>query len=289
MHYEGNLIRPPSEARSILLQVTVGCSHNHCTFCGTYRDQRFRIKDKTTIMADIAFAAQHCRNQQRLFLCDGDALTIPQDSLLEILVEIKQHLPWVTRVGSYANAKNLQTKTVEQLQELKSYGLGIVYQGLESGDDQTLAQVDKRVDVPTMITQACKVRQSGITLSVTVILGLAGLERSQIHARKTADALTAIDPEYVGALSLMLIPGTSLHNDWQAGNFILPGPKEILAELRTMIAYTHLSDGLFTANHASNYLPIRAHLPAEKVAALKIIDLAIEDNLPLKPEWLRAL
>jgi len=289
MHYEGNLIRPPSEARSILLQVTVGCSHNHCTFCGTYKDQRFHIKDKTTIMADITFAAQNCRNQERLFLCDGDALTIPQDRLLEILVEVKQRLPWVTRVGSYANARNLQTKTVEQLQELKSYGLGIVYLGLESGDDQTLTQVDKRVDVPTMIAQACKVRQAGITLSLTVILGLAGLERSQMHARKTAEALTAIDPEYVGALSLMLIPGTSLHNDWQAGNFILPGPKEILAELRTMIAYTHLSDGLFTANHASNYLPIRAHLPAEKAAALKIIDLAIEDNLPLKPDWLRAL
>jgi radical SAM superfamily enzyme YgiQ (UPF0313 family) len=287
MHYEGNLIRPPSEARSILLQVTVGCSHNHCTFCGTYKDQRFRIKDKTTIMADLNFAAQHCRNQERLFLCDGDALTIPQDRLLEILVEIKQRLPWVTRVGSYANAKNLQTKTIEHLQELKSYGLGIV--GLESGDDQTLTQVDKCVDVPTMIAQACKVRQAGITLSVTVILGLAGLERSQIHARRTADALTAIDPEYVGALSLMLIPGTPLHNDWQAGNFILPAPKELLAELRTMIAHTHLSDGLFTANHASNYLPIRAHLPAEKAAALKIIDLALEDNLPLKPEWLRAL
>ena len=289
MHYEGNIIRPPSEARSILLQVTVGCSHNHCTFCGTYKGQRFRIKDETTITADIAFAAQHYRDQERLFLCDGDAMVIPQDHLLEILVEIENQLPWVTRVGTYANAKSLQTKSLVELEALKSHGLGIVYLGLESGDDETLQKVDKRVDSATMIEQSLKVRQAGISLSITAILGLAGPERSHIHAQKTGAVLSEIDPEYVGVLSLMLIPGTPMYTDWKRGIFTLQGPKEMLAELRIIIAHTHLSGGFFTANHASNYLPIRARLPGEKEAALKLIDMALEDDLPLKPEWLRAL
>ena len=289
MHYEGNIIRPPSEARSILLQVTVGCSHNHCTFCGTYKGQRFRIKDESTITADIVYAAQHFRGQERLFLCDGDAMTIPQDRLLNILVEINNQLPWITRVGTYANAKNLQTKSQADLEALKSHGLGIVYLGLESGDDETLQKVDKRVDSATMIEQGLKVRQSGISLSITTILGLAGPDRSHIHAQKTGAVLSEIDPEYVGALSLMLIPGTPMYADWKRGTFSLQGPKEMLAELRTMIAHTHLSGGLFTANHASNYLPIKARMPGEKEAALKLIDMALEDDLPLKPEWLRAL
>ena len=289
MHYEGNIIRPPSEARSILLQVTVGCSHNHCTFCGTYKGERFRIKDESTITADIAFAAQHCRDQERLFLCDGDAMTIPQDRLLSILVDINNQLPWITRVGTYANAKNLQTKSQADLEALKSHGLGIVYLGLESGDDKTLQKVDKRADSASMIEQGLKVRQSGIKLSITTILGLAGSDRSHIHAQKTGAVPSKIDPEYVGALSLMLIPGTPMYADWKRGTFTLQGPKEMLSELRTMIAHTHLSGGLFTANHASNYLPIRARLPGEKESALKLIDMALEDDLPLKPEWLRAL
>jgi len=289
MHYEGNIIRPPSEARSILLQVTVGCSHNHCTFCGTYKGQRFRIKDESTITADISFAAQHFRGKERLFLCDGDAMTIPQDRLLNILVEINNQLPWISRVGTYANAKNLQTKSQADLEALKSHGLGIVYLGLESGDDETLQKVDKRVDSATMIEQGLKVRQAGISLSITTILGLAGPDRSHIHAEKTGAVLSEIDPEYVGALSLMLIPGTPMYADWKRGTFTSQGPKEMLAELRTMIAHTHLSGGLFTANHASNYLPIKAYLPGEKESALKIIDMALEDDLPLKPEWLRAL
>ena len=140
-----------------------------------------------------------------------------------------------------------------------------------------------------MIEQCLKVCRAGIKLSITVILGLAGPERSQYHAQKTGEVLSEIDPEYVGALSLMLIPGTPLYEDWQRGSFTLPEPNEMLSELRTMIAHTHLSDGLFTANHASNYLPIKAHLPADKQAALNLIDKALEGDLPLKPEWLRAL
>jgi len=261
MHYEGFIIRPPSEANSILLQVTVGCSHNKCTFCGTYKNERFKIKSDDVIMEDIAFAAKHCKNQDRLFICDGDALIVPHKRLLNILKEIETQLPWVHRVGIYANAKGIKMKTDEELRELRAHGLQIAYMGLETGDDVTLKNVRKGVSAQTMIDMGQKIRASGIKLSITVLLGLAGRKRSSVHAEATGKVLTAIDPEYVGALSLMLVPGTPLYDDYEAGRFELLDATEMLSELRTMFAHTELSNGLFHANHASNYLPIRAKLP----------------------------
>lgn len=289
MHYEGNIIRPPSEANSILLQVTVGCSRNKCTFCGTYRGERFRIKPDEIILEDIAFAARHCKRQRRVFLCDGDALIIPQKRLLNILIEIERQLPWVTRVGVYANAKSLKMKTSEQLEELRSHGLGIAYMGLETGDDITLNNINKGATAEHMIRMGRKARAAGIKLSITVLLGIAGRQRSMIHARETGRVLSAIDPEYVGALSLMLIPGTPLFQDFKTGNFDLIEPAEMLQELRTMISHTDLSRGLFHANHASNYLPIKARLPRDKEATLELIDNALAGKISLKPEYLRAL
>ena len=289
MHYEGNIIRPPSEANSILLQVTVGCSRNKCTFCGTYMGERFRIKSDEVIMADIAFAAEYCKNQRRVFLCDGDALIIPQKRLLRILDEIRKKLPWVTRVGLYANAKSLDRKTPEELKTLREYGIGIAYLGLETGDDVTLKSINKGAGSEKMIQMGRKAREAGIKLSITVLTGIAGRERSDIHARETGRVLSAIDPEYVGALSLMLIPGTPLHREHTAGRFPLLKPDEMLKELRTMIEHTELSRGLFHANHASNYLPIKARLPRDKAATLQRIDAALDGRIELKPEWLRAL
>ena len=289
MHYEGNIIRPPSEANSILLQVTVGCSRNKCTFCGTYRGERFRIKSDDIILEDIAFAAKHCKRQRRVFLCDGDALIIPQKRLLKILLEIKRQLPWVTRIGVYANAKSLKMKTLEELKELKAHGIGIAYMGLETGDDITLKKINKGATSKEMIQTGRKAREAGIKLSITVLLGIAGKTRSQIHAESTGKVLSAIDPEYVGALTLMLRPGTPLHEDYQSGKFPLLEPDEMLAELRTMIAHTNLSRGLFHANHASNYLPIKARLPKDKERTLELIDEALAGHVTLKPEWLRAL
>ncbi len=289
MHYEGTIIRPPSEANSILLQVTVGCSRNKCTFCGTYAGERFRIKPDAIIMQDIAFAAQYCKRQRRMFLCDGDALIVPQKRLLKILQEIKAQLPWVTRVGAYANAKSLKMKSIDELITLRESGLGILYMGLETGDDVTLKNINKGAASDTMIAMGKKAREAGFKLSITVLLGIAGRERSQIHARETGRVLSAIDPEYVGALSLMLIPGTPLFDDHDAGKFELIEPPEMLAELRTMIASTNLSRGLFHANHASNYLPIRARLPRDKDVTLHLIDQALAGKVGLKPEYLRAL
>lgn len=240
-------------------------------------------------MEDIAFAAKYCKRQRRVFLCDGDALIIPQKRLLKILAEIENRLPWVTRVGLYANAKALHMKTAEELIELKSHGVGIFYMGLETGDDVTLKKIRKGASSKDMIEMGIKAKQAGIKLSITVLLGIAGPQRSQIHAVETGRVLSAIDPDYVGALSLMLIPGTPLYQDYKSGEFRLIEPHEMLAELRTMIASTNLTRGLFHANHASNYLPIRARLPKEKEPTLRLIDAALAGEVPLKPEYLRAL
>ncbi len=289
MHYEGHIIRPPSEANSILLQATVGCSHNKCTFCGAYKGERFKIKPDAVIDADIAFAAQYGRQQKRLFICDGDGLIIPQQRLVALLEKIKTRLPWITRVGIYANTKSIDMKSPQELKTLADLGLGIVYMGLESGDDATLKKINKGANAARMIAAGRKVRQAGIKLSLTVLLGVAGRERSDVHARETGRVLTAIDPEFVGALSLMLIPGTPMHDDFEDERFELIEPQEMLRELETMLAHTHMSRGLFHANHASNYLPIRARMPADKEKTLQLIRRALGGGVQLKPEYLRAL
>ncbi|MGD9332547.1 MAG: radical SAM protein [Desulfobacterales bacterium] len=289
MHYEGHMIRPPSEAGSILLQATVGCSHNKCTFCGAYKGQRFKIKSDAIIQADIDYAATHARGQRRLFICDGDALIIPQKRLRGILQSIRRRLPWVTRVGVYANTKSIRMKTAQELASLQADGLGIVYMGVESGDDITLAAVRKGADASGMIAAGRKIRQAGIKLSITVLLGIAGQERSAIHARETGRVISAIDPEYVGALSLMLVPATPLFDDYRAGRFPLLSPEAMLHELRLMIAHTHMTGGLFHANHASNYLPLKLKMPADKADALDLIDRALRGEIALKSESMRAL
>lgn len=289
MHYEGNIIRPPSEAYSILLQATVGCSHNKCTFCGAYKGERFKIKSDALIDADIDFAARHCRQQRRLFICDGDALIIPQKRLLRILQSIRQRLPWVTRVGVYANTKSIRMKTDAELAELQANGLGIAYMGVESGDDVTLSAVHKGAKAQGMIDAGRKLRRSGIKLSITVLLGIAGRSRSMLHAQETGRVISAIDPEYVGALSLMLIPGTPLYDAYQEGRFELLTPEDMLRELGVMIADTEMSGGLFHANHASNYLPLKLTMPRDKAKALDLIDRALKGEITLKPEAMRAL
>lgn len=255
----------------------------------SFLDKRFSIKPDDIIFQDIEFAAKYCKRQRRVFLCDGDALIVPQKRLLKILKQIKARLPWVTRVGVYANAKSINMKTPEELKELKANGLGIAYMGVETGDDVTLKRIKKRVSSAYSIEMGRKLRVSGIKLSITVILGIAGRERSDVHARETGRVLSAIDPEYVGALSLMLVPGTELHKDYVDGKFQLIEPEEMLRELGTIIAHTNLTRGLFHANHASNYLPIRARLPRDKEETLKLIEAALSGKVQLRPEHMRAL
>jgi radical SAM superfamily enzyme YgiQ (UPF0313 family) len=289
MHYEGHVIRPPSEAESILLQVTVGCSHNRCAFCGTYRGVRHRIKDDAVIAGDLAEAARDCRDVRRLFLCDGDVLSLPQAYLVALLKRVRATLPWVDRIGTYATAVGMVDKSEADLRELRDHGLRIAYLGLESGDDTVLAAMAKGTDAEGIVDAGRRLKSAGIKCSVTVILGLAGEQGWQRHAARTGAALTAMDPDQVGVLTLMLVPGSPLHASARAGRFQVPGPEAMLRELRELLACTTLSRGLFLANHASNFLPLTLRLPSHKAEALRLIDEALAGRMPLTPEYWRAL
>lgn len=289
MHYEGMIIRPPSEAESLLLQVTVGCSHNKCTFCGTYKGERFKIKDEATIDSDIRYAARNFPFFRRVFLPDGDVLILPQAKLVWILTRIREEMPWITRVGVYGNAKSILRKSPEELAALKELGLGIVYLGLESGDARVLKDICKGASPERMIEAGRRIRDADLKLSVTALLGIAGRDGSMAHSRATGEVLSAIDPNYVGVLTLMILPNTELGRSVREGGFELPSPEELLRELREMLFYTNLSRGLFLSNHASNYLPLRVKMPADKEKALKTIDSALNGDISLKPEQFRAL
>jgi radical SAM superfamily enzyme YgiQ (UPF0313 family) len=287
--YVGNCIRPPSEADSILLQATLGCSHNKCTFCGTYNDKRFAIKDRSILENDIRFAAKHCQRQRRVFVMDGDALIMPMRNWEWLLSEIKEKLPWVTRVGAYANSKAVAMKSDEELKKLREMGLKILYYGLETGHPQLLKDICKGGGPEKHIKQGQRLKAAGIKVSVTVLLGIGGTELSLEHARETGKVLSGMDPDYIGALTLMLLPNTPLGQAHERGEFNLPDARGMLMELREMIASTDLSGGLFYANHASNYLPIKARLPQDKESSLALIDSALDGQVGLKPEWMRAL
>jgi len=291
MKYEGVIIRPPSEAHSLILQVTVGCSHNKCIFCPAYKAKRFRIKSLNEIKEDIDEARTYAQRLRRVFLTDGDALIIPQPRLLEILIYLNEKFPTLQRIGIYGNAKSVLRKSIDELRELKENKLGIIYLGIESGDEETLKSVHKGVTREKMVEAARRVKEAGIKLSVTVLLGVAGATRSMIHAEETARIVTDIQPDYVGALTLMIIPEAPLYRMVEEGTFTLPSPFELLKELRTMIAESNLHNCLFFSNHASNYLPIRARLPKDKESSLKLIDevLSSGDESLLTPEYLRAL
>jgi radical SAM superfamily enzyme YgiQ (UPF0313 family) len=290
MKYEGIIIRPPSEAGSLILQVTLGCSHNRCTFCPTYKGKRFRIRSLEEIREDLADARRY-RGVRRVFMADGDALIIPQRMLVPIVEEINAAFPGLERIGVYGNAKSILKKSPEELAELKELGLGIVYRGLESGDPQVLADIQKGVDVEAMVEAARRVREAGIVLSVTVLVGIAGTDGSARHAELTGKVLSRMDPDFIGALTVMLVPGTPLALRSESGEFVLPDTRGLLAELGTMLAHIDVTDCLFTSNHASNYLPLRIRLPEEKQEALSIIEHVLSANRTdlLRPEHLRGL
>ncbi|MBU4566554.1 MAG: radical SAM protein [Desulfarculus sp.] len=287
--YVGNCIRPPSEAYSILLQATLGCSHNKCGFCGTFKDKRFAIKDQKILERDIEFASKYCGRQRRVFVMDGDALIMPMKRWEWLLGRIKEKLPWVTRVGAYANSKAIAMKSDEDLARLKELGLGILYYGVESGHPVVLKEMVKGASPEKLIEQGRRVKNAGIKLSATVLLGVGGTKYSLEHAKATGELLTKMKPDFVGALTLMLIPGTPMYEAQQRGEFELPGVEGMLRELREMIAHTDLDGGLFYSNHASNYLPVKAVLPRDRDKTLALIDQALGGRVGLKPEWMRAL
>jgi radical SAM superfamily enzyme YgiQ (UPF0313 family) len=284
------IIRPPSEAYSLLLQVTVGCSHNKCTFCPTYKGEKFRIKSFAEIEEDI-LEASYPPSVEKIFLCDGDALIIPQPRLVEILVSIHKHIRSMKRVGCYANAKSILRKTPEDLVQLRELGLKIVYLGVETGNEDLLKKINKGATYAQIVEAGRRIKNAGINLSVTVLLGIGGIEKSVAHAFDTAKILTEIDPDYVGALTVMVVPGTPLHEDYISGRFVLPDTFGFLRELEIMIAHSDFTNCFFTSNHASNYLSIRARMPEEKEKTVRMIHHVIQsgDNRQLRPEYLRGL
>ncbi len=289
MHYEGNVIRPPSEANSIILQVTTGCSHNRCTFCGAYQGQKFRIKDDTVINQDIDFAAQYCRKQKTVFLADGDALVIPQPRLLQIFNGIHEKLPWVRRISLYANCRDILNRSPDELVDLKKSGLGRIYMGLESGHDKTLKAIHKGATADEMILAGQRVKAAGIFLSATCLLGIGGIRYSLNHAADTAAVLNRMQPSQIAILTLMLPENTELGRARAAGTFQLPDKLGMFQELRTLIAGLDGIKCQLQANHASNYFTLNGRLPKDKNVFLATIDQAIAGTLDLKPETLRGL
>jgi len=288
MHYEGDCIRPPPEACSILLQVTLGCSHNKCTFCGAFKDKRFQIKDDDIILSDILFASKYMKGQNRVFLMDGDALITPQKRLVWILEKIREHLPWVKRVGAYANTKSISMKSPQELIELRENGLGMIYLGVETGDDEIRKRVKKGSSAKHCLEMGKRVKDAGIQLTVLVLLGIGGREKSLEHAKATGEILSGIDPDFASALTLILIPGTPLYEEHERGDFKMPDEMGLLKEMRELIEHTNVSRCLFSSSHASNYLPIRAWLPEGKQEVLDLIDSALRGEFGLKPDWMRA-
>jgi radical SAM superfamily enzyme YgiQ (UPF0313 family) len=291
MRYHGTVIRPPSEARSYILQVTYGCSHNRCTFCGTYLDKSFRPRATGEVLEDIRLAGSLEPETRRVFLADGDALVLSTERLVTVLDALREAFPNLERVGTYANAGNLLHKSPDELKTLREKGLGIVYLGLESGDDRVLEQIDKGATAAEMITAVRKAKEAGLQASVIGILGIAGPEGSREHARLTGEAVSRMDPQYFSMLTLMLVPGTPLHRDWGSGAFNLLEAEEMLAELREVIAHLEgLTHCVFRTNHASNYLPLAGTLPDDKDRLLAALDAALARGRDaLRPEAWRGL
>ena len=291
MRYYGTVIRPPSEAHSYILQVTYGCSHNRCTFCGTYLDKPFRVRPVDEVLEDVELARQVLPHTRRVFLADGDALVLSTNCLVPILDALSAAFPRLERVGIYANARDLLRKSETDLALLRSKGLGIVYVGLESGSDEVLRRVRKGATAADMVQAARRAQDAGMRVSVIGLLGIGGPELSAAHARATGRVVSAMDPDYFSMLTLMLIPGTELHRQWEAGAFQLMEPGAMLVELRQVIAHLDgLSQCVFRTNHASNYVPLAGTLPQDKERLLATLDDAlVRGRSALRPEAWRAL
>jgi len=289
--YEGVVIRPPSEAGSLILQYTIGCSHNQCIFCPAYKQKRFRIRSLAEMEQDILGCLPACADTRRIFLADGDALAAPLPELLALFALLRSSFPRLQRIGMYANVKNILGKSAEELGRLREAGLGILYLGIESGDDGLLVWMKKGATSAEMAEAGQRVKDAGIKLSVTVLLGIGGVDKSNEHARSTGNLLSAIDPDYVGALTTMIVKGTPLYDLQQQGRFRLPSAFAILSELADMLEHTVMTRGLFFANHASNYLPVRVRMPSEHDKTVEMIRKFVRegDASFLKSEGMRRL
>lgn len=288
MRYEGDIYRPPGEWKSYLLQTTIGCSNNTCTFCGMYLDKKFHIRPMADILEDIRMAKAYYGDVERVFLCDGDAIIMRTQELLTILEALHRAFPSLQRVTTYAGPRSTLTKTPEELRTLREAGLTRAYLGVETGCDALLKQVKKGVDAAQMLEAGVRLREAGMDLWVMVILGLAGTgEPSRRHMLDTAAMMNEMKPRHLSALTLTLDPGTELYRDYRAGRFHPITPRESLLEAKLLLENLTVDPLHFTCNHASNYLPLKGGLPEDRDRFLAMLDRALAGEQELRPEWSR--
>ncbi|GDX83655.1 radical SAM protein [Deltaproteobacteria bacterium] len=291
VRFVGKVYRPPSEADALLLQASIGCSHNRCTYCDMYRDKPvFRPRPVEECLEDLRTAgAQYGSRVQKLFVTDGDALVLPVEAWERILGEARRQFPALRRVSCYAMARNVLDHGPEALAALRAAGLTRLYIGPESGDDVTLRRIAKGSNAATHVEAARLAHEAGMELSVIFLLGAGGVERSAEHAIASAALATAMNPAYLSALTLTVVPGTPLHRLEQRGSFVLPDVPALLGELRTFVALASPDNAVFRTNHASNYLPIAGNLPTDRDRILRVLDGALGGSVALRPEWSRGL
>jgi radical SAM superfamily enzyme YgiQ (UPF0313 family) len=289
MRYVGNIFRPPSEADSLLIQATIGCSHNRCSFCAMYRDKQFRVRPVEHVLEDITLARGYLGpGVRRVFLCDGNALILPLRYLVTILTALEQHFPDLQRVGLYANARDILHKSDEHLRILVEHKLSIFYLGMESGSDRILALADKGSTRDEMVSAVQKAMAAGMKSSVIYLVGLGGRSLWQENAVESGGAVSAMNPNYLSALTVTVVPGTPLARQVRTGEFELPQPEELTRELRLFIEKTNVRATVFRSNHASNYVPLAGRLPKDKTRLMDELDQAIAGRT-FKPEHLRGL
>jgi len=290
VRYKQPLFRPPSEARSFIVQATYGCSWNHCTYCAMYRSKPFLLRPLPEVLEDIELGRRSLGPQLRkVFIADGDPLVMPMEHWEPILLALRAAFPNLKQVSTYTTALNLLEKTPEQLTRLRELGLDLLYIGPESGDEVTMKRIAKGADFTQHVEAADKAHAANMRLSAIFLLGCGGAERAQEHALGSARLATAMDPAFLAALTLTVIPGTPIHKLQQKGRFELPGVMDLLRELRSFVAGASPTDALFRTNHASNYLPVGGRLPADRQRMLSVLDAGLDGRIPLRPEWSRGL
>ncbi|MDQ7825620.1 MAG: radical SAM protein [Candidatus Eremiobacteraeota bacterium] len=288
MRYVGHVIRPPSEADSLILQATIGCAHNRCTFCGTYRDEPFRLRDLDELFEDIAMARRCYGEVRRIFLADGDAIVMPSERLLRILVRLKETFPELQRVGIYARATDVLMKSGDELTELYHHGLKILYVGLESGADRVLRFIEKGYTSEEAIEGCLRAQKSGMKLSTIILLGVGGKEWSSEHARESARMINEVKPRYLSVLTLMVLKGTPLAARVEQGEFSLPGPEGMLEEMKLFIDGLTVDHCIFRSNHASNYVALSGTLRKDKQRLMALVEQAHLMGA-YRPDFFRAL
>jgi radical SAM superfamily enzyme YgiQ (UPF0313 family) len=286
--YEGNIFRPPSEARSLILQATIGCSWGKCTFCTAFTGKKFRAKSPDEIKKDVEKVLPYYGDTERIFLADGNALCMETDELVVIIKYFYEKFPRLKHVNIYGGPIDIQKKSLEELVQLKEAGLQMVYFGLESGSAEILKKVKKGATPKMMVETARKVKKAGLKFSSIFILGLGGQELSEEHARETAKVLTGQDPDYAAALTLMLESGAPIIEEVESGRMTLITPDQAIKELRIIVKNFEATNCIFRSNHASNYVPIGGTLPGDKSQILKQLDEA-ERISKFKPEYYRRL